>query len=409
LEICLNSIKRVFLSLFVFSILAEATTIKVASYNVENLFDLEFNGGEYPQYIPYTHNWNSKSLKLKLKNLSEVICEIDADIIALQEIENINALKLLQKSLKYYGCAYRYFSITKKATSSTQVALLSRLKIESSKEIRVPKRGVRDILEVKVLVDGNPLFIFVNHWSSKRGGNSSTLSARVLKRELEYFRGREYILIGDFNSNYNEKRLYSFLNSSRHICNLDINSHYNLWYELPIYQRWSYNFYGKKEGLDNILIPYTLLDGKRIDYKRGSFNRFKPNYLFHKRGYILRWEYKNNRHVGVGYSDHLPIFAYFSTKPFKFPNCSILDIDIFTLKSRDVQFPVRLRFVKVIQGFKNGIYIQDKSDKIKVYGLSRKFRVGEVLDIIVYRVKRYKGELEIIDFDVEKSYYTMKN
>lgn len=408
MEIYLNSIKRVFIFLSIYPFLVEATIIKVASYNLENLFDLKLNGDEYPQYIPYTHNWNIKTLKIKLRNLSEVICEIDADIIALQEVENINALKLLQKSLKYYGCNYRYFAITQKETSSIEVAILSKLKIETSRQIRVPKRGVRDILEVKILIDKNPLFIFVNHWSSKRGGNNSFLSGRVLRDELKRFKRKEYILIGDFNSNYNEKRLYSSLNSLKRICNLDMDSHYNLWYELPIYQRWSYNFYGKKEGLDNILISPALLDGRGVDYIGGSFNRFKPSYLFHKRGYILRWEYRDNRHIGVGYSDHLPIFASFSTKAFKFPNCSILDIDIFNLKNGDIKFPIRLKGVKVLKVEKNSIYIKDISGEIKIYGLPKKFKVGEILDIIVYRVKRYKNELEIIDFKVEKSYYTTK-
>jgi len=382
--------------------------LRVASYNLENLFDLKFDGTEYPQYIPNTHNWNRKSLNIKLKNLSEVICEIDADIIGLQEVENLNALKLLQKSLKYYGCEYRYSAITKKPTSATQVALLSRYRIENSKSIRVPKRGARDILEVKLLIGKNPLFIFVNHWSSKRGGEVSFLSAKVLRDELKRFREKEYILLGDFNSNYNEERLATILNSANRLCWLSKDEHYNLWYELPIYQRWSYNFYGKKEGLDSILIPTTLLDRKNIDYIKDSFSRFKPKYLFHKRGYILRWRYKNGKHIGVGYSDHLPIYANFSTRPFEVLDCNILDINISNLKSKDIKLPARLRGVEVFRVKKNSLYIKDSSGDIKVFGLDREFRVGEILDMVVYRLKTYKNELEIVDFEVEKSYYNVK-
>jgi len=410
LEVYLSSfLKRAFsYSILTLSPLG-ATDFKVASYNLENLFDLTLNGNEYRQYIPNRHGWNSKTLKIKLRNLSEVICEIDADIIALQEVENREALLLLQKSLKYYGCNYQYSATTAKNTSSVQVALLSRFKIYSRKTIEVPKEGYRDILEVKFNIDGKPLYIFVNHWKSKRGGRVSLLSGRVLKDRLKNMVGREYIVIGDFNSNYNEKRLTASLNSSRRLCNLDNNSNYNLWYQLPIYQRWSYNFYGKKEGLDNIIISSTLLDGKNIDYIKGSFNRFKPNYLFHKRGYILRWQYKSGRHIGVGYSDHLPIYASFSTKKrFEYPNCNIYSGNISKLKAEDVKLPIRLKAVEVIRVQKSSAYIRDGSGEIKIFGIDKRVRVGEILDIVIYRLTTYNSELEIIDFQIEKSYHNGK-
>ena len=67
--------------------------MKIATYNIENLFDLKKNGHEYNEYIPNTKsNWNRKNYKIKLNNLSKVITEIDADILALQEIESIQAL-----------------------------------------------------------------------------------------------------------------------------------------------------------------------------------------------------------------------------------------------------------------------------------------------------------------------------
>ena len=86
-------IKLLFLtSLFFFSL--HAQDFKVASYNVENLFDLKHDGTEYREYIPNTKsNWNKKTYNIKLKNISKVINELDADIIALQEIESKKALK----------------------------------------------------------------------------------------------------------------------------------------------------------------------------------------------------------------------------------------------------------------------------------------------------------------------------
>jgi len=414
LEICLNRLKLIpITTLFVVSLLG-ATDFKIATYNVENLFDLKFNGSEYREYIPNYYNWNIKTLRLKLKNISEVICEIDADIIGLQEIENLNALKLLQKTLKYYGCPYRYYAITNKSTTATEVAILSRFKIENFKILKVPKKSLRDILEVKIVIDKTPLFIFINHWSSKRNRVVSSISAKILKRRLKELKNKEYILLGDFNSNYNEDRLAKILNANRRVCQISPNSfsHYNLWYELPIYQRWSYNFYGKKEGLDNILIAPTLMDGKRVEYIKGSFNRFKPKYLFHKRGYILRWAYKNGKHLGVGYSDHLPLYAKFSTtKPFKFPNCNITDSNITALKKTNIRLPVRLKKIEVIElKEKNIAYIKDKSGEIKIFGVdvNNNLKKGGLYDIVVYKITKYRGEIEIVDFEIEKRYHNTK-
>jgi hypothetical protein len=41
---------------------------------------------------------------------------------------------------------------------------------------------------------------------------------------------------------------------------------------------------------------------------------FKAPYLFGKRGRVNRWAYKHHKHLGKGYSDHLPIVATFSTE-----------------------------------------------------------------------------------------------
>ena len=88
------------------------TTLKIATYNVENIFDLQKTGHEYPEYIPNTQaNWNQKTYKIKLQNISKVIKDINADIIGLQEIESLQALKDLRFTLKQTGVYYQYYKI----------------------------------------------------------------------------------------------------------------------------------------------------------------------------------------------------------------------------------------------------------------------------------------------------------
>ena len=81
-----------------------ATTIKIASYNVENLFDLYRSGQEYTEYIPFTRSqWNRKNFSIKIEHIARVIYDLDADIIALQEIESKEALNALLYTLKQKG------------------------------------------------------------------------------------------------------------------------------------------------------------------------------------------------------------------------------------------------------------------------------------------------------------------
>jgi len=54
--------------------LSNLLSFKVASYNVENLFDTVEDGSEYKEYIPNNrHNWNKKTYKIKLKILQDFI------------------------------------------------------------------------------------------------------------------------------------------------------------------------------------------------------------------------------------------------------------------------------------------------------------------------------------------------
>ncbi len=431
LERCLNSSNSrlsptTLLLLLFFPALLLSFDFKVASYNVENLFDMNYNGSEYKEYIPNKHGWSRDKLAKKLLNISEVICDIDADIIGLQEIENKNVLKQLQTSLRKVGCTYKYLAITHKKDSAIQVAILSKIPIQSKKEIVVNRKlGYRNILEVKIIINNNPLFVYVNHWKSKASKERKRIiSAKALRRRLqELSKGSEYILLGDFNSNYDEylKVPFTGINHILKTINRDgifirpysigKNSfeHYNLWLDLPNYRRWSHNFYGDKQGLDAILLPYTMFDGKGIDYIINSFYVFKKSYLFHKKGYIFRWVYKKGRHKGKGYSDHLPIVASFSTnKPFANLEQSISKGYIRDILNKNCSFPILLENVKVVFKDKKVVEVEDSisKEKIIIYGGEDSFILGSYYNIVVYGVKLYKNKYEIVDFGLKKRYYS---
>ena len=430
-----------FLPLFIlFTLSLCAKAFSVATYNVENLFDLQRQGTEYSQYIPYRHNWNERIVHIKLQHVAEVLCDMDADIVGLQEIESERIFRRLLRTLEEMGCRYRYGAITHKRGAPVQVALLSRFEIEKSSEIRVsyaPK--VRNILEAQIKTPGEGIVLFVNHWKSKaRDGFESKRIAyakALMSRIASLPKRTPYIVLGDFNSDYNayltlEKRnndtggrtgintILPTMQGAQPVDEATIASKrgagllYDLWYELPLSKRWSQKFYGKRSTPDHILLPHAFFDGRGVEYQNGSFRVFKAPYLFTKKGYINRWEYAHGKHTGHGYSDHLPLIATFDTKPYRDDGKTrhsmppqVCSIDAL-YSSFDTQGQYLLKNVAVL--LKRGAHAVIKAQRggrgIFLYGSASALHEGECYDLLVEGVKRYKGSLEISAAYVQKSY-----
>jgi endonuclease/exonuclease/phosphatase family metal-dependent hydrolase len=315
--------------------------VKIASYNVENLFDMNRDGNEYEEYIPNGDwGWNEEIYRIKLRNTAQVIRGVNADIIGLQEIESENALKALKAELNRQGLYYRYYLFARNKNSSVNTAILSQYPIHSGLRHPITYNGrYRDILEAKIDINGQPLRIFVNHWKSKSGPESKRLlSAKRLSHRLaELSENEPFVLLGDFNSHYEEYK--TFLKSRKHndtegitginhilktiddegnpisyVALKNSDGHlYNLWYDVDEKQRWSHKYKGKGEALDNMIISAALADGEGLEYVRGSFQRFEADFLFYK-GKPYRWQHSKTHpkhHLGEGYSDHLPIYALF--------------------------------------------------------------------------------------------------
>jgi endonuclease/exonuclease/phosphatase family metal-dependent hydrolase len=404
---------------------------KVATYNVENLFDAEYVGTEYDDYRKL-HNWTKRMVEIKLDHVAEVICDLDAEILGLQEIENAQIFEQLKKRLSRVGCGYRYSAITSKKDATIQVALLSRFPIKKQRELQVSySPRVRNILEVEVDVDGEPLLLFVNHWKSRayHGVESKRMKyAKVLKSKLDTIPvSKAYIVLGDFNTDYDahlslEKKIDDTKGKTglHHILGVVGSNdrlvdesqmlkgsqglHYTLWNELALEERWNTKFYGKKGTADHIVVSSTLFDTKGLEYVNNSFKVFKREYLFTKRGYINRWQYKKGKHRGKGYSDHLPVYAYFDTKPYVPGSDKIAvkqkrevkNIDYFYTKEALENEIIVKDAVVVWKRRDNALIKQTKEGRgIFLFGCASQLKEGEKYDLLVRAMKEYKGLKEL--------------
>jgi exonuclease III len=423
-------LKLLFLLLLSLNLFAQ--NFKVASYNVENLFDLVKQNSEYEEFIPNTKsNWNKTNYEKKFNNVIKVIKDIDADIIALQEIENKSTLVQLFKKLPQY----KYYSFTKYPKSAAGVGFLSKIKIVENSQIDVkfPKKLFRPILETTFELENTQFKIFNNHWPSKAVSESYRViyAKKLQDRLIQLPKDYDYILLGDFNSNYDE--MTTFRNSNKlnntqgitginQVLNTTLNNkyityddvlkesrkvHYNLWLEIDNKNRFSNKFRGQNQTPDNIILSPALLDTKKISYIPNSFEVFKPDYLY-KNNSINRWQMsKDKKHLGLGYSDHLPIWAQFSTsKEDRNPLKPILDEksnkNFFSISdlydSEKLVEPVLLNDLTVIYKSNNGAIIKDKNRAIYIYKNVDELKLGYNFDLQINQIKNYNGLKEVIDF-----------
>ncbi len=407
----------------------------VASYNVENLFDLKHDGTEYQEYIPNTKsNWNQKIFEQKVNNVKKVITQLNADIIGLQEVESKEALDTLTKKLPQYP----YSAFSKKKNASIGLALLSKFPIINHQQINVPQSRVkRPIQKVTLSINNNKFIIFNNHWPSKRQAENERIRyAMKLQKNVKKLSSRQdYILLGDFNSNYNEFetiKLESRLNNTQgltginHVLNSYENEqfitksslkniskkvHYNTWLELSYNNRFSNIFRGTKTTPDNILFTSALFDKHAISYVENSFHVFKPPYLF-KNKKINRWKMKNNYkvHVGKGYSDHLPIMASFSTQLQKKTTHQTRKGIEELYKNFNLDSPIIFKDAVVIYKNKDSAIIKQKNNRaIYLYRCAKNLKLGLKYDIRPLRIKEHYGLKEITQIEVLRKKNKVKN
>jgi hypothetical protein len=414
-----------------------AKDFTIASYNAENLFDLKKQNSEYKEFIPNTASkWNQKNFNIKINNAVKVIKDINADIIGLQEIENRSVIQLLLKKLP----EYKYSSFVKYSRSSVGVGFLSKIKIKNNRQIDIKftNKIFRPILETTFELENKEFKIFNNHWPSKRVAESYRLKfAKKLQDRLSKLpKDYDYILLGDFNSNYDENRSFrhnSKLNNTKgitginQVLNTTVNNkyvtyddvlklkrkvHFNLWLDLPTNDRFSNKYRTQSNTPDNIIVSPALLDTKNISYIHNSFKVFKPSYLY-KNKKVLRWQMKGSRynkvHVGAGYSDHLPIYAKFSTSKEK--TNPIKEIkknskkelnkisDLYT-KMKLVE-PAIIKNAVVIYKSKTGAIIKQKNDRaIYIYKHAKELRLGHSYTLQINEIIDYNGLKEVDSFSV---------
>jgi endonuclease/exonuclease/phosphatase family metal-dependent hydrolase len=314
---------------------AEAKDLYVASWNVENLFDLE----DDPQVQfdeDFTPNspkkWTKERLAIKLKNLSDAIGKMNdgkgPDVLGLCEVENRKVVEMLRNTLAPLGRKYEIVHKDSPSDRGIDCALLYDANVFSLADSRfhfVDADKTRDIVEAKLHRDGDDLYVFVNHWPSRRNPEEQRLKAAdVLRKRVDEILAADpkadIILVGDFNDEPDNKSLRDNLRAAPNQGDLPAGAFFDTTAFLAAEKKGSYLYENQWELIDHIIISPGLLDKAGLHWKKGSSQQIIRPQLMYQPPYpnaVARpsASYTKNDFHKNGYSDHLAVACILVDEP----------------------------------------------------------------------------------------------
>lgn len=313
--------------------------IKVAFYNVENLFDTKDDPKtEDEEFLPEAEKkWTQERYIAKLNGIYKVLSAIEGEgnvpaLIGLSEVENKSVLRDLirQTSInERYGIVH-HESPDARGIDCALIYDSSIFKVLEHEALPVhfdfdPEVTTRDIIYAKGQINGTEeiLHVFVNHWSSRRGGLEASEPKRVncalvLKGKLvEIFAEDEnakVVIMGDFNDETDNRSISEILGAKTTANKLLATDLFNTSAALDKVGKGTYNYQGDWNMLDQMIVSGSLLNDKKGLQSQSEVFIFQEDWMMYddkKRGKVPNRTYGGPNYYG-GYSDHLPVFLILS-------------------------------------------------------------------------------------------------
>lgn len=307
----------------------------VCFYNCENFYDTVDQQNVIDEdFLPTSERGYTQSIyNAKTKNIATVIYKMGLlansngiSLMGLAEIENKMVLtKLMNEPIikKYH---YKYIHFDSKDPRGVDVALIYNpvhfipyqyKPINLTNDKYFTKYATRDILFVKGLLENEWVYIFVNHWPSRRGGLTSsqnkriwasTVCKKIMDSIVKENAAAKFILMGDFNDNPTNKslKMLHMMNPfltlfKKGYGSLAFNDNWNLFDQILLSPNWMKSIKDNEE-------KFSLTNYKPVIYK--NFTMIEKNGKY--KGYPKR-TYNGIEYNG-GYSDHFPVALIFTLK-----------------------------------------------------------------------------------------------
>ena len=326
------SAKLLLLACFLFPLsLFSQEKFRVITYNVENLFDCE--NDPLTDDDAFTENgeyqWTYGKYKMKLNNISKAIVaagEWETPVlIGLCEVENATVVSDLLQKTQLKNINYKFLHQDSPDLRGVDVALIyhpEKFKVIGEKYLRVVlERPTRDILFASGIVpNGDTLYVFVNHWPSRYGGELESepnriVAAKTLKRVTDsLFRANvksKIIIMGDFNDYPSNVSLTQELGA---ICEWKTTTPGKLYNLCAQFEKkegvGSHKFSGEWGMLDQFIVSGELInESSSFHTNREQVHICRAPFLLKKdkTGDAPKRSFLGTFFVN-GFSDHLPVY-----------------------------------------------------------------------------------------------------
>ena len=329
--------------IIVFPIAAQNTnTAIIGFYNLENLFDtINDPNKNDEEFLPDGKNqWNSEKYHIKLKNMADVISLIGAEyggfaVLGVSEIENKLVLEDLvaQDKLKPYQLKVAHHdSPDRRGVDVSFLYNPKRFEFLSLKGfyLSVPDQPnfiTRDqVLMTGVLDHKDTLFIIVNHWPSKSGGEARSAPGRFAAGQLSrhicdsiysIHPNANIIIMGDLNDDPIEKSITKGLGAKGKIKDMTPKDIYNPMYKMFMDGIGTLAYQDNWNLFDQIMVSYNLIDPNSTNYyKFVEAQVFRKSFMINKSGSFAGYPFRTfagGAFIG-GYSDHFPVYIILQKK-----------------------------------------------------------------------------------------------
>ena len=342
---------------------AAVTELRVATWNVENLYDAVVNQPKFPltgepqdaEWCPQSwRRWTEERYQTKLTHLAWAIDRMKPDVLVVQEVESRAVVEALAARVKTnHGWTFPYIAHREsRDPRGIDVAILSRYPIR-----RVDyksKIGRRGLLVAEIEVDGTTVAVLANHWKSQSGDAATNIAARTAEaqdareeivRRLSRDPDAVVVCCGDYNEDLDGPAITEGLKPANDRITAIASSNgpaeavrpYNLVGDIPKAERGSYYYARRKmwNTFDGIHVaPRMLLPPSQPGpaWRAGSpeeTSTFKPRemqwgkdgrpYSFRRvRAYEAGTDgdkVSDEDYYGEGYSDHFPVVTTLHRAP----------------------------------------------------------------------------------------------
>ncbi len=319
-----------FLFIPLFSKAQSADNIRLAFYNVENLFDPSDDPEkDDEEFTPDgKRHWSEYRYREKSNRMAKAILSIgdwDApDVVGLAEVENQKVVEDLAKSEVLRKFNYGVVHFESPDRRGIDVAMLyrtDRISLLYSNNIPLtmpddPDFASRDILYVKLLTtSGDTLHVMYCHWPSRYGGQAesepkriraATLVRQVADSLFSLNPEVQIVIAGDLNDEWNNISINDYLVPATATGPALVN----LMAALPE-GKGSHRYHGVWSYLDQIIVSPALVDDHGLDIKDKTATVVDREFLLEKDekypGIMPFRSFLGLRYHG-GFSDHLPVY-----------------------------------------------------------------------------------------------------